>query len=230
MEIALDDAWAHHAAAHVMETEGRAADGAKWLAHCAHIWESKGTFIREHNWWHMALFHLALGDHAKVLEIFDTKLWGEWPEFPQEQIGAASMLWRLELKGLDAGNRWQPVIEQALTRSDDHIFPFHDLHYLFALTHAKEGHHAESHYAAMQKRAELCCAKTAPAWQKGGLPAAAGILAYKRGKYDEAVRHFETAMPHIIHIGGSHAQRAIFNETYAQAKARANGKVLALGE
>ncbi len=230
VEIAIDDAWAHHAHAHVMESEGRAADGATWLGHCAHIWESKGTFIREHNWWHAALFHLALGEHDKVFEIYDKRLWGEWPEFPQEQIGASSMLWRLELHGLDPGDRWLPVIEQARTRSGDHLFPFHDLHYLFALTRSGNDQDAEQHYQSMQARAEACCENTATAWQKGGLPTAAGILAYARGQTREAVRHLETALPYLEYIGGSHAQRAIFHETYARAKMRTDGKTVALGE
>ena len=135
-EIALDDAWAHHAVAHVMETEGRAREGARWLDHCAHTWDKKGVFIRDHNYWHAALFRLALGREEEALAIYDAKLWGEWPEFPQEQIGAVSMLWRLELRGADVGARWAPVVEQARARMGEHIFPFHDLHYLYALARA----------------------------------------------------------------------------------------------
>ena len=230
VEIAIDDAWAQHAGAHVMETERRIAEGATWLGHCAHIWDAKGTFIREHNWWHTALFHLALGDHDKVYEIFDTQLWGEWPEFPQEQIGAASLLWRLELHGIKAGTRWQPVTEQALARSGDHIFPFHDLHYLFALTQAEDNLCAENHVSAMRQKAETCSKETAEAWQKAGLPAAEGILAFSRGDAEAAVHHLEKALPHLGMIGGSHAQRAIFHQTCAVARLRVSGQIAALGE
>ena len=122
-EIAMDDAWAHHAVAHVMETQGRAKDGARWLDHCAHTWREKGVFIREHNWWHAALFRLAaLGAHDEALQIYDKYLWGAWPEFPQEQIGAISMLLRMELRGVDVGERWTPVVKQARMRSGEHIF------------------------------------------------------------------------------------------------------------
>ncbi|MCI5045827.1 MAG: hypothetical protein MRY72_14125 [Aquisalinus sp.] len=230
VEIAIDDVWAQHAGAHVMETERRIAEGASWLSHCSHIWASKGTFIREHNWWHTALFHLALGEQEKVYDIFDTWLWGEWPEFPQEQIGAASLLWRLELNGLDAGSRWQPLIEQAQARSGDHIFPFHDLHYLFAISHAEDPLCAEKHVTNMRQKAQSCSGETAIAWQKAGLPAAAGILAFARGAAEEAVHHLEQALPHLEKIGGSHAQRAIFHQTCEVAKQRAAGQVAALGE
>ncbi|GGD12502.1 tetratricopeptide repeat protein [Aquisalinus flavus] len=218
VEVAIDDAWAHHALAHVMETEGRAQEGVKWMAHCAHIWDAKGTFIREHNWWHTALFHLALGNEAAVFEIFDGHLWGEWPEFPQEQIGAASMLWRLELQGFDAGDRWQPVADQARTRKDDHLFPFHDLHYLFALARCGRDGETEDFIHSLENRAGECCENTSTAWQQAAVPAARGIVAYARGDTDNAVNHLTAAMPYLEKIGGSHAQRAIFGQTLDAAR------------
>jgi len=101
-EIAIDDAWAHHAVAHVMAAQGRAREGARWLDHCAHTWEPKGVFIREHNWWHAALFRLALGREQEAIAIYDERLQGEWPEFPQEQIGA---VWGRDWRALGPGCR-----------------------------------------------------------------------------------------------------------------------------
>jgi hypothetical protein len=229
-EIAIDDAWAHHALAHVMESEGRAADGAQWMDHCSHIWSSKGTFIREHNWWHTALFQLSLRNYKKVYEIFDTYLWGELPDFPQEQIGASSMLWRLELHGLSAGDRWQPVIEQARARTGENLFPFHDLHYLFALTQSGKAEDADKQLDTMRKRAECCCPRSADAWQRAGVPAAEGIVAFSRGDIETAATSLEKALPHLEKIGGSHAQRAVFHDTYIAAKQRLNDRDLALAE
>ncbi|MBY0420751.1 MAG: hypothetical protein K2Q06_00505, partial [Parvularculaceae bacterium] len=60
VEIAIDDAWAHHAVAHVFDARGQSRDGLRWLDHCAHTWDRKGVFIRDHNWWHAALFRLAV--------------------------------------------------------------------------------------------------------------------------------------------------------------------------
>ena len=227
-EIAIDDAWAHHAVAHVMETTGRAAEGATWLSHCDHIWDAKGTFIREHNWWHAALFQLTLGDHARVLEIFDEKLWGEWPEFPQEQIGAASMLWRLELQGVDVGERWGPIAIQARARIGDHLYPFHDLHYLFALVRGGAWQEAISHREAMAE----CLTSLAPAraktWAQAALPAADGILAFAKQDYTAAQRHLTTAKTHLEKIGGSHAQRGIFDATLRAAETALSGRSVAL--
>ena len=208
VEIRVDDAWAQHAVAHVMDAQGRHEDGAAWLAHCAHTWEGKGVFIRDHNWWHAALFQLALGAHTKAIEIYDSKLWGEWPEFPQEQIGAISMLWRLEMRGAEVGERWSPVVEQARARAGEHILPFHDLHYLYALARAGRPSEAEAFSASLRKKADACGA----AWARAAVPAGAAILAYARGDWENAVQRFSVALPALQAVGGSHAQRAVFVE------------------
>lgn len=211
-EIALDDAWAHHAVAHVMDTQGRHADGARWLDHCAHTWERKGVFIRDHNWWHAALFRLGRGDHAGAVSIFDRKLWGAWPEFPQEQIGAVSMLWRLEMRGVDIGDRWAPVVEQARLRAGEHLFAFHDLHYLYALGRAGAPGEAERFLASIERHAASLGGRAGAAWSNAAVPCARAVLAFVRGDYEAAARGFDEASPALQSIGGSHAQRHLFAE------------------
>ncbi|MBB5517294.1 tetratricopeptide repeat protein [Amphiplicatus metriothermophilus] len=223
VEIAIDDAWAHHAVAHVMETEGRARDGARWLDRCAHTWERKGVFIRDHNWWHAALFRLGYGDPEAALAIYDARLWGLWPEFPQEQIGAVSMLWRLELRGLDVGARWAPVVEQARARAGEHLFPFHDLHYLYALARAGAPGEAAAFLASMERYAEGLPGPEQEAWRDAAIPCARGALAFAQDDYVAAASHLARALPHLQKIGGSHAQRHLFIECAEAAAARAGG-------
>ena len=219
-EIALDDAWAHHAVAHVMETQGRARDGARWMAHCAHTWDRKGVFIRDHNWWHTALFELALNRPEKALAIFDKRLWGAWPEFPQEQIGAISMLWRLEMRGLDVGDRWAPVVDQARNRAGEHIFAFHDIHYMHALARAGAPGEAEAFLASIEKHAGSQSGPAAAVWQDTLVPLARGALAIAREDFDAGAEDLIAAMPTLSRIGGSHAQRHVFNEALNCARAR----------
>lgn len=213
-EISLDDAWAHHAVAHVLETQGRAREGARWMDHCAHTWEKKGVFIRDHNWWHAALFRLALGRDAETLEIFDKHLWGAWPEFPQEQIGAVSMLWRLELRGVDVGARWAPVVAEARRRAGEHLFPFHDLHYIYALARAGEDGEAGAFLTSMRAHAETLSGEKAHVWGDIALPAAEAICAFLSGRRDDAANALQPILPELHKIGGSHAQRHVFVETF----------------
>lgn len=62
-----------------------------------------------HNWWHTALFALALGDTATVLRMYDERVWGVEKSYSQDQINAISLLARLELVGVDVGQRWQDL-------------------------------------------------------------------------------------------------------------------------
>ena len=211
-EIALDDAWAHHAVAHVLETEGRPKEGARWLDHCAHTWESKGVFIRDHNWWHVALFQLALGRETEALAIYDQHLWGAWPEFPQEQIGAVSMLWRLEMRGVDVGDRWVPVVEQARQRTDEHLFPFHDLHYLYALARAGNEGEADAFLTGLKNKATEGDANNV--WGRLCVPAAQALMAFTTGKRADTTAQLAPILNDLYRIGGSHAQRHIFVETF----------------
>ena len=219
-EIAIDDAWAHHAFAHVMETEHRPEEGARWLAHCAHVWDAKGVFIRIHNWWHATLFEIAKGDFESALEIFDARLWGEWPEFPQEQIGAVSALWRLELRGVDVGERWAPIAEKARENAGDHLLPFHDMHYLYALARAGGEGEAEAFIRSMTNTAE----GGDNVWGEVALPLAIGLLAFGRNEHAQAVEAIAPLTPNIHRIGGSHAQRHLFVEVLESARAALSGE------
>ena len=222
-EIAIDDAWAHHAVAHVMETQGRAEDGERWLAHCAHTWDRKGVFIRDHNWWHAALFQLSLERCDAALAIFDDRLWGAWPEFPQEQIGAVSMLWRLELRGVDVGDRWTPIVDQARVRAGEHILPFHDLHYLYALARAGAPGEAAAFLASIKRHTEQSetgavgvrdsAAGDQNVWARVCAPCAEAILAFAQEDYESAATLLRAVDTDLHRIGGSHAQRHVFAET-----------------
>ena len=224
-EIALDDAWAHHAVAHVMETEGRPREGARWLDHCAHTWEHKGVFIRDHNYWHAALFRLSLGRESEALAIFDERLWGEWPEFPQEQIGAVSMLWRLELRGADVGERWAPVVAQARSRAGEHLFAFHDLHYLYALARAGEPGETDAFLASLRRRAATAEGDAKTVWAGVCLPAAEALAAFARGDRAGAAETLGPALNDLHRIGGSHAQRHVFTETYEACLGARDGRI-----
>lgn len=218
-ELAIDDAWAHHAVAHVMETQGRARDGARWLDHCSHTWEKKGVFIRDHNWWHAALFRLALGREDEALKIYDARLWGAWPEFPQEQIGAVSMLWRLEMRGVDVGERWAPVVAQVRRRAGEHILPFHDLHYLYALARAGNEGEACAFMDSLKAHAEAAPDRCKDFWRGVGFPAAEGVLAFAKDDCERAAGSLARALPDLHLAGGSHAQRHVFVEAFERASA-----------
>jgi len=94
------DAWAVHAVAHVLEMQGRIAEGVRWLEQREPDW-SPENFFAVHNYWHLALFQLELGEHAPVLALYDAKVRGGGSEVIMGLLDASALLWRLQLVGVD---------------------------------------------------------------------------------------------------------------------------------
>lgn len=216
-----NEAWAQHALAHVYETHGCPEEGISLLTSVASGWSTRSIFMREHNYWHLALFHLDRDETAKALEIYDKHLWGDWPEFAQEQIGAISLLWRLELRGVDVGDRWAPVIGQVQERGHEHLWPFHDLHYVLALSQASPPTEAARFLASMKATAE----RKGGVWSEVALPAAVALVSCSQGRYDEASQMLTPLIPDLHHIGGSHAQRDVFVQTWIEASQKARTRI-----
>src|SRR5258707_10100106 len=102
------DAWAQHAVAHVMEMQGRVHDGIAWMRADTAAW-SEDNFFAGHNWWHLALYHLELGEIDEVLRLFDGPIHGARSRVMVDMLDAAALLWRLHLRDIDVGERWQTV-------------------------------------------------------------------------------------------------------------------------
>lgn len=220
IDIRRADPWAHHAVAHVLEMQGRIEDGEVFMRDLAPLWDDAGIFIREHNWWHIALFLLDREDHAGALKIFDEHLWGEWPEFGQEQIGAVSSLWRMELRGIDVGGRWNEVSEKIAERGFEHIQPFHDLHYIFALARSGKNDLVDEFLRSMEAHAESLEGPLAHVWADFCLPLARGITAYATEDWARAFELMDPLIKSLHKIGGSHAQRDLFVQSWIEALLR----------
>ena len=57
--------------------------------------------------------------------------------------------------------------------------------------------------------------------EEATLPLVQGIQAFAHGEYDEAVRLIEPVFPQLPRVGGSHAQRLVFEDTLLEAYLRA---------
>ncbi|MEM6680472.1 MAG: tetratricopeptide repeat protein, partial [Pseudomonadota bacterium] len=107
------DAWSVHAVAHAMEMTGRAEEGLAFTGGIEHRWSEVNNF-RYHLHWHRGLYLLESGQDAEVLALYDAQFGAE-PDsgFYLDMLNASSMLWRLELHGLDVGPRWQVLADVA---------------------------------------------------------------------------------------------------------------------
>ncbi len=203
--------WAQHALAHVMLTQGRIDEGARFMAGASDTWTGLNSFMVTHNFWHLALFQLSQGRVEEVLKIYDTQCWAHDRGYSQDQAGAVSLLARLELAGFEVGDRWIDLSHHLAARGLDVEQPFLSLHYLYGLARAGRPE-AEPLLEAFRCRARQAPPFSRAAWADVALPVAEGITAYLADRPDEAVRHLDRAMPNLARIGGSHAQRDLFDQ------------------
>jgi tetratricopeptide (TPR) repeat protein len=215
--------WAHHALAHVMLTEGRLAEGLAFMQGVADTWTGLNSFMVTHNWWHLALFLIELGRDAEALAVYDREVWGVAKDYSQDQIGAVSLLARLELAGIDVGPRWDDVAAHLLQRQADHVLPFLDLQYLYGLARAGRGE-ADALLGNIEAHAARAPLSTRTAWAQVCVPAARGLHAHARGDFAAAIQGLGSALPRLVEIGGSHAQRDLFEQLYLDALVRAGSR------
>ncbi|QXQ07746.1 tetratricopeptide repeat protein [Sphingosinicellaceae bacterium] len=218
------DPWAHHAVAHVLDTQGRAREGRSWAQRFGHEWAGCSSFLYTHNWWHAALFELSLGDEDAALDLFDTRIWGVRRDSVQDQINAVSLLARLELEGVDAGDRWADIAQHLASRIDDRANPFVDLHLAYGLARA----------GCDDAVADLLCDLDARARDGGRIEVAAaraatGFVAHARRQYSTAAKQIGSALGDAIGFGGSHTQRRLLDLLAADAASKASDRSRSVG-
>jgi len=226
LELKHKEPWAQHALAHVMLGQGRVTEGERFLAEASQTWVDLNSFMYTHNWWHKALFHISLGDNQAVFDAYDNHVWGIEPDYSQDQVGAVSLLARMEVAGLDVGHRWQDVADRMRGRAQDTVQPFLTLQYLYGLARADYAE-ADRLMAAVEDKAARSEAFDRLVWRDVVLPAARGMLAHARGQYADAVRWLSIANPRMVEIGGSHAQRDLFGQLLLDANLKAGNWAVA---
>ena len=221
LHLYADEPWAHHALAHIHLGRGTVDEGLKILSDSAPSWQGLNSFMFTHNWWHVALFDIARGDVTTALKIYDDRCWGVEPEYSQDQIGAVSLLARLEMAGADVGDRWQRLQPYLQSRHDDVIQPFLTLQYLYGLARCG-AMQADSLLTLIRAQGEAPqVVSDATLWQEVGIPLAEAIVSYVAGDYDAAVTYLAPIRGQVYRIGGSHAQRDVFEQLLLDARLRA---------
>lgn len=224
---APDDLWGAHAVAHVLERAGRAGPGLDWIAELGPRLAAGGAFGR-HIHWHAALFHLHLGQAEAALALFDHHVAAAPSEEVRDFANAASLLWRLEAQGLPVGAaRWAALADVAARQAADPGLAFIDLHHVLALGAAGRVAELEAKLAAMRLRALAQTDTQARLLAPLGLPAAQGIAAALRGDAAEAVALLLPLRPQMQRLGGSDAQRDLFERILIQACLQAGQSALA---
>lgn len=219
VQLSPRDAWGRHAVAHVLEMTGRADEGVAWLGD-GRNWAHANN-LRFHIVWHLALFRLERGETAEVLRLYDEEIRAEPTDDYRDIANGASLLARLDYAGVDVGSRWEELASRAEGRIHDGRLVFADLHYTLSLLGAGHQGGAETIARTLAEDAHLHPSGERREAARNGALAAFGLIAFSEGDYAEAARLLGAARSGLVAIGGSHAQRDVFEQAYAESLIRA---------
>ena len=219
LDLAPDDAWGLHAVAHIYDMTARPDDGVAFVEANAAAWAHCNNF-RYHVWWHLALLHLDRGDADRALALYDAEVRRDRTDDYRDISNATSLLMRLELEGVGVGDRWEELAGLCAARVDDGCLAFADLHYMLALCGGGRDAAARDlirrmHVDALHNIGEMDCVMRHP-----GLSVAKGLQAFTEGRHKAAFAALGSARGALLAIGGSHAQRDVFERVTIEAAIR----------
>jgi len=220
VELDPTEVWGTHAVAHVLEMRRRPAEGIAWLAGLEKHWGGKGLF-QHHLFWHRAMFHLAGREFDAVLELYDRRfrnlaspLTAAMPDFHVDVQNAASMLMRLELRGVAVGARWEELADKAEARLGDGLSVWTLPHWMMALAAAGRDRAARSMLDFLNGNRNATLREVAA-------PVCEAVLAHRRGQHERVVELMQPVRHRVIELGGSHAQRDVLAQLYQDANLKA---------
>lgn len=224
VELEPRDGWSHHAVAHVMEMQNRQVDGIAWMR--GNDGWAGDSFFQVHNWWHLALYHLETGDIDAVLALFDDKMGGGRSGVVMDMVDASALLWRLHLRDMDVGDRWQALADAWAPMATKSAYAFNDVHAVMAFVGAGQHELARSVIAA-QHEATKRPGDNALFTGDVGLAVAQALLSFGEGDYAQTARLLRSVRPIAHRFGGSHAQRDVIDLTLVEAAIRSGDDRLA---
>jgi hypothetical protein len=94
------------------------------------------------------------------------------------------------------------------------------MQYLYGLARAGRATEAQVLMQNIESHALRVPDNARAAWQGVCVPASRGLLAHARGDWASAVDALGAALPRLVEIGGSHAQRDLFAQIHFDALVR----------
>lgn len=209
-----------HTLGHVFYETGDEQGGAAYLRPFLADYPSE-ALMYGHLTWHLALFELAAGHYQQTLTLYDAMIRPGSPIARGALIAlsdASSLMWRCQLYGGRAtAERWQELRDYAAAMFPRAGVTFGDVHAALAFAATADGASLDRLAAELHERVakhRLPAGSVVPALVEG-------LAAFSRGDYAETIRLIEPVTDQIVRVGGSNAQREVFEDTLLEAYLRA---------
>uniref|UniRef100_A0A8D0N870 Tetratricopeptide repeat protein 38 n=1 Tax=Sus scrofa TaxID=9823 RepID=A0A8D0N870_PIG len=206
LSIDPTDAWSVHTIAHIHEMKAEVQDGLEFMQHSETHWK-ESDMLACHNYWHWALYLIekilpSLRASGAMLDVVDS----------------CSMLYRLQMEGVSVGERWQDVLAVTRKHSRDHILLFNDAHFLMASLGARDPQTTQELLTTLQDASESPGENCQHLLARDvGLPLCQALVEAQNGNPDRVVELLLPIRYRLVQIGGSNAQRDVFNQLLIHA-------------
>lgn len=218
LDLNPTNAVAAHSVTHVYFERGDAASGEDFLRTWLQAFDCPASSY-VHLSWHLALFELAVGHYQAALERYERDI---RPSVAAKSLATladgASFMWRLQIYGGAASPQvLQEVRELATPVIAKPQVAFQTAHAALAFASIADREAVAAMLASLQHMAAQGDAFV----QDVVIPLVQGIAAFAQGAYAVSARWLEPVFPQLVRIGGSHAQREVFEDTLLEAHLRA---------
>lgn len=214
--LAVDqkDAWSVHTIAHVYEMTAEVKSGLRFMEATEKNWK-ECDMLACHNYWHYALYFIEKGEYESALTVYDKHLAPHCFSSGAmlDVVDTCSLLYRLQMEGVKVGDRWKKLVQVTKKHAKDHILIFNDLHILMSSLGASDHDTTSQLLATLQQvtktpgdNYEHALAKTL------GSPLCQALVEVENKNYSKAVELIYPLRYQICQIGGSNAQRDVFNQ------------------
>lgn len=215
LEMSPSDCWALHCLAHVFESQNRHHEALDLFDAKKPFW-CEQNLLNAHIWWHLALRQIEAKDYDAALGIFDEAL-SDIPASNRYRLtDGTSLLWRLELAGIDVGRRWQLMADKWAKNATLHTNAFLDLHAALAFSRCPDIAASKVFFDSLDNSFPNETSETAGVFNDVLRPL---VQAFSRLKANpmEASIQIEALLPRLHLIGGSIVQREIVERSYSSA-------------
>ncbi|ELR44745.1 Tetratricopeptide repeat protein 38, partial [Bos mutus] len=219
LSINPTDAWSVHTVAHIHEMRAEVQEGLEFMQHSEAHWKDS-DMLACHNYWHWALYLIEKGEYEAALTIYDDHI------LPSLRASGAmldvvdncSMLYRLQMEGVSVGERWQDVLSVTRKHSRDHILLFNDAHFLMASLGAGDAQTTQELLTTLRDASESPGENCQHLLARDvGLPLCQALVEAQDGSPDRVVELLLPIRYRLVQIGGSNAQRDVFNQLLIHA-------------
>ena len=205
--------WAAHTLAHVYADTKDDEEGAAFLGPWLGDFDPRAPMFG-HTSWHLALFELGRGRHARAMEIYETAVRPAVCKHRSTLNNSASFLWRCMVYGYaPTAEQWDELQPLARGVSGPAQGEWDGMN--AALAFAGAGNEAgKSGLADAVRKLGEDGKSTAV---EVGLPLIEGAWAFAREDYEGAIRSMAPAIGRIEGVGGSNAQQEVFWDALIEA-------------